>query len=436
MLSRKQVAESQRRRILDAMVSAVGENGYARTPVAAVIERAGVSRKAFYERFPNKDACFAAAVDEVTGRAVAHLEATVADASGAGRGVERTIEALFASALAHPQAVRLVLAELCALGPEQIARREQLVSVAEGIVSEMLRVRRSDGAPDPILRATTGGVSQVLYARACQNVRVSASLIEELLGWMSSYRPVPKRFMARDQRTGGHARAAPPGGRAPGSLSPAPGMSHRGGLRGDRVSSHSFVVHNQRERILDAVTNLGASIGYLAITIGSITKHASVSADTFYSHFESKEDAFLVAYEIGQNRGFALTEAACRAAPDWPSGVRAGISAMFGFYASEPAFAHLALVDAQVVAPRTAARARKALDQYGQMFLHGADSPAQGSTALIKEAVIGGLFELCLSYTLERRTAELSSLVAPATYFALAPIIGSQAAARAARAPR
>src|ERR1035437_5732229 len=61
--------------------------------------------------------------------------------------------------------------------------------------------------------------------------------------------------------------------------------------------------------------------------------------------------------------------------------------------------------------------------------------PAQGSTALIKEAVIGGPFELCLSYTLERRTAELSSLVAPATYFALALIIGSQAAARAARAP-
>src|ERR1035437_9546801 len=61
--------------------------------------------------------------------------------------------------------------------------------------------------------------------------------------------------------------------------------------------------------------------------------------------------------------------------------------------------------------------------------------PAQGSTALIREAVIAGLFELCLSYTLERRTSEVRPLVAPATYFALAPIIGSQAAARAARAP-
>ena len=48
------------------------------------------------------------------------------------------------------------------------------------------------------------------------------------------------------------------------------------------------------------------------------------------------------------------------------------------------------------------------------------------------EAVIGGLFELCLTYTLRKRVAALPGLVCSATYFALAPFIGAQEAARVA----
>jgi AcrR family transcriptional regulator len=432
-LSREQVAESQRRRILEAMVSAVGENGYAHTPVAAVIERAGVSRKAFYEHFPNKEACFAAAVEQIGEIVLAQIQAVAGDGGGKQRGGESAIDTLFTQALAYPSAVRLVLAELCAAGPEALAARERLVRSSEGIVSEVLGVPHIDDGPEPSVRAITGGVVRVLYGRACHGVPVTRDLITDLLRWVASYHPIPKHVLLAGAHTDSRGAPTAPGGRAPGSLSPPSQMRGSAGLRGESVGSHSFVVHNQRERILDALTNLGASTGYTATTINKIAARASVSVDTFYSHFASKEDAFLVAYEVGQTRGLALAEHACRTAPDWPSGVRAGIAALFDFYASEPAFAHLALVDAQVVAPLTAARLKKSLEICEKLLLHGLDQTGESPPALTSEAIVGGIYELSLGYTLEKRTHELSSMVAPATYFALAPLIGAKAAARVAR---
>src|SRR2546422_8181420 len=62
-LSREDVERSQRERMLRAMAEAVSELGYANTPVAEVLRRAGVSRETFYEQFANKEDCFLAAYD-------------------------------------------------------------------------------------------------------------------------------------------------------------------------------------------------------------------------------------------------------------------------------------------------------------------------------------------------------------------------------------
>src|SRR5215218_6805837 len=62
-LARDEVMASQRGRMLDAMAQVVAEKGYGAATVADVIERAGVSRKTFYEHFRDKEACFLAAFD-------------------------------------------------------------------------------------------------------------------------------------------------------------------------------------------------------------------------------------------------------------------------------------------------------------------------------------------------------------------------------------
>src|SRR2546430_485761 len=56
-------AASQRGRLVEAMAQVVAEKGYPATTVADVVERAGVSRRTFYEQFADKEACFLAAYD-------------------------------------------------------------------------------------------------------------------------------------------------------------------------------------------------------------------------------------------------------------------------------------------------------------------------------------------------------------------------------------
>lgn len=62
-LTRDVVLASQRGRLLDAMAAAVADKGYAAVTVADVVERAGVSRRTFYEQFDDKEACFLATYD-------------------------------------------------------------------------------------------------------------------------------------------------------------------------------------------------------------------------------------------------------------------------------------------------------------------------------------------------------------------------------------
>ena len=65
-----EVARHQRLRMHGAMVEAVAANDYASTSVKQVIGLAGVSRRAFYEQFANKEECFLATFDLIAARGV------------------------------------------------------------------------------------------------------------------------------------------------------------------------------------------------------------------------------------------------------------------------------------------------------------------------------------------------------------------------------
>jgi AcrR family transcriptional regulator len=430
------VLGNQRQRLIAAMTTAVGEQGYAKTTVADVIAIAGVSRKAFYEHYANREECFLETYDEIVAEGVDRVARAYRSAGSRAEAIAAGIEALFTRAIQSPLEVRIVLVEIGAVGPAGAARRELLVGAYEQLLRESLKLERGTGLiPNPILRALVGGVTHVLnsWVRVGRERRLK-KLVPDLVDWVTSYYPAPEAIKTlRDPRPtqpfGGLV-----GGRAPGSLSPpSPTSTKRRGLRGEHVGSHSFVVHSQRERILDAVANLSASKGYTAVTVKDIAEQAAVSLDAFYEHFEGKEDAFLVAYEVGHSKSLTIVERAYDAAPNWHSAIHAAIAALFDFLASEPAFAHLALVDARVATDRTAERASRGISAYAQLLLPGFQAARGGGPpAVAVEAIVGGVFELCLSYTLQKRAEALPELVPRATYFALAPFVGSEEAGRLA----
>jgi len=65
-----EVAANQRLRMYGAMIEAVATNGYGRTSVKQVVTLAGVSRRAFYEQFANKQECFLATLELIASQAM------------------------------------------------------------------------------------------------------------------------------------------------------------------------------------------------------------------------------------------------------------------------------------------------------------------------------------------------------------------------------
>ena len=68
-MGRDAVARHQRARLFGAMIEAIHRQGYKATTVAHVIALAGVSRRAFYEQFANKEDCFLGTYDIAVARA-------------------------------------------------------------------------------------------------------------------------------------------------------------------------------------------------------------------------------------------------------------------------------------------------------------------------------------------------------------------------------
>ena len=96
------------------------------------------------------------------------------------------------------------------------------------------------------------------------------------------------------------------------------------------------------------------------------------------------------------------------------------------FLSSEPAYAHLALIDALTASPKAAAVAHDGMSSYAGMLEPGLEFSANGSppAAVSVEATVGALLELCFVYVATERTRELPSLTEAAAEIALRPFVG------------
>lgn len=436
-LSREEVAANQRMRLLEGMIDAIGEKGYAATTVSDVIRRAGVSRKAFYEHFANKEECFLATYDSIAAIGRRSVSNAFRRAEGVPDGIHAALGEVIELAISRPQALRVLMVEIGAAGPAGIARRERLVVGFEEFVRQNLGLPPGPGPiPNPILRGVVGGILHVVYGYLRRGERKQLRRrLPDLVGWATSYWPAPMSIMTLVDPAPGELHLDLAGGRAPGSLSLGAATSRRRRLpRGENGMPRSFVVHSQRERILDAVTNLTARGGYASLTVEGIAAEAAVSLQAFYEHFSDKEDAFLVAYEIGSDKALGLVGRAYDAQGEWAYGIRAALEALFRFLAGEPAFAHMAMIDVLAATERTTARALKGATPYAQMLQPGLQLAGNGRPApdVTLYAIAGGLFELMLHHALQGRMRELPAMVPRATFFALAPFIGGEAAGQVA----
>jgi AcrR family transcriptional regulator len=166
-LTPEQVVASQRRRLMDALVEAAGELGYAETNVAEVLGRANVSRKTFYELFATKDECLYAVFDEAAGC----LRSTVQQAYEEGVTPQERIDAAVGILLrwveAEPARARVCLIELPTTGAEG---RKRIAATLTWLSSVMADWLGDLDLPELLPEMLVGGVHSMLVQRLVNDV--------------------------------------------------------------------------------------------------------------------------------------------------------------------------------------------------------------------------------------------------------------------------
>jgi AcrR family transcriptional regulator len=158
-LSREQIVDSQRERLLAAIAEQVAANGYRGTTITEVVKAASVSTRDFYELFEGKEDCFLAAFDVVRD----HLEDLIRTAVAAEDDWPRRAIAGLRTSLeffaAEPDLARVCLLEAVSATPTIAIRfREAVLSAAPALAQGRAELADPDSMLPETEDAILGGI--------------------------------------------------------------------------------------------------------------------------------------------------------------------------------------------------------------------------------------------------------------------------------------
>jgi AcrR family transcriptional regulator len=163
---RREVMDIQRARIIAAAIDTVEDRGYAEMTVAAVVERARVSRKTFYEIFSNRDECFMAVIEEIFTKARSVMSTAYAAESGWLAATRSALDSLLCLIDAEPGLARVWFVEAPA-GPD--AALEYRAQATSMMIEAIDRGRDFAGEgrrpPELAAEAAVGGISHIIHSR-------------------------------------------------------------------------------------------------------------------------------------------------------------------------------------------------------------------------------------------------------------------------------
>jgi AcrR family transcriptional regulator len=160
------VAEIQRSRVLAAVVQECSERGVGNVTVAHVVARAGVSRRTFYELYPDREACFLGAFDEGVARASRYV-LDAYDPKGKWVGRLRVALTRLLTFLDFERGIgQLLIVGSLGAGATALERRKQILAEMIALVDEGRNDLKS-GKELPLLtpEGIVGGVMSVLHSR-------------------------------------------------------------------------------------------------------------------------------------------------------------------------------------------------------------------------------------------------------------------------------
>jgi AcrR family transcriptional regulator len=169
-LERDVVLMSQRARLLEGIVRAVAEKGYAATRVQDITTYARVSRTTFYEQFADKEECFLAAYEAGAHAHLEHVESAVRRTQGWVEKLREGARAYLEVLAAEPNYARTFLTEVHGAGPRALAARVEVHARYAELLRRWHEAAREElgGVPDvppEVFTGAVGAADEIVAAR-------------------------------------------------------------------------------------------------------------------------------------------------------------------------------------------------------------------------------------------------------------------------------
>jgi AcrR family transcriptional regulator len=166
-LPREVVLVSQRARLVEATIDAVGARGYAATTVGDIIKAARVSRTTFYEQFRDKEECFIASYEVAAGAQLEHVLSATTGITSPMQCLQLGVRAYLEVLTNEPAYASAALVEVLAAGLGAAASRDAVHRRYATLLQRWHgRARTEDPRipqiPDELFDAAVGGVSDLL----------------------------------------------------------------------------------------------------------------------------------------------------------------------------------------------------------------------------------------------------------------------------------
>jgi AcrR family transcriptional regulator len=407
-MERSAVARHQRVRMYGAMIEAVANKGYAKTSVADVIALAGVSRRAFYEHFANKEACFIATHNIAARRTSKALLHGWESERGWANRLHASCRSVLSDIERHPKSSHLVMVDVLGLGRkayECIRAYNALFerSVVTGFVLCPDGAMCSPVAP----RAIVGGVRAVLQGRIdTTRWKRIPGLTDELLDWIACSRsPAVERLAGLPQQQPLPREQA---GRLPRFLSG----------------------ESRRAMAMRAVLDLTLEHGFEELTDPQIAHCAGMTTEAFHKQFRTKDQALLA---IVEEFSLELRDAVARAAgkgSSWTEGVRLGMAGYLDCIARHPGVSRIAFVELFGAGPGMAGHMTSASEAFTGFLAETGATPQRAPTIAL-EALTGALWAVVGSSVASGRMRFLPATLDHLAFTVLAPYTGPRAAIEA-----
>jgi AcrR family transcriptional regulator len=188
----------------------------------------------------------------------------------------------------------------------------------------------------------------------------------------------------------------------------------------------------QRERLIAAMLQSAAELGYRETNVQDVIERAGVSRPTFYEHFANKEDCFLAAFDTSASRLWEKVEKASNEGGEvWADRVRLGLRAVLEFASSEPDTARTLIVEARAASADAVMRRVQMLDRFATCLHTQAEKLLPGGaphTLMTASGVVGGVEAILYSRLCKGEIEDLPALLPSLMYFVVLPYEGHEAA--------